>query len=247
MKFSQLKSSGFEIIGEKAVKEQYRVQAIKEAIIEEDLRPTLPTILPTFFKIATLKCWLKDPSQRPLLSQLEEIFSQKLQQTEEEWGKYCSNPEEEDYSESEELTMRLNNSKRFFEKTKPEEYPIRITFNNITLITLKGKCVQLVIRFRGKSFYSSKLKIPTRRKILKLEFKDKAVSRLTLDTICTSILQLHVLTGSYKMSQFCRTEIYLVCLLDKCNSQYVMIFTTKDGTRNGTATVSYTTEVINSM
>jgi len=233
----QLISNGFEIKGEVAVREQYRVQAIKEAIVEEDLRPNIPPGIPPFFKAAITKCWVKYSHLRPNLSQLASAFEEQLTIMNEVWTEPKSEEpgeEESDQEEENRYLRRFNSPQAFSEQVKFPEYPIRATFKNITLnnITLKGKVVQIRIKFRGKLFFSGKLKVPSKNKIPKLEFKEKVLSKLALDTMCTSLLKIQVIVGSYKMSKLCSTEIFLGFFAFKL-TPIPFILTNKDGTANG--------------
>jgi len=60
-----LQGDGFDIIGDSAIKELFKVHEIKSAILEKDLRPTIPGECPQEFSDIIQQCWLKDPSERP--------------------------------------------------------------------------------------------------------------------------------------------------------------------------------------
>jgi len=69
-----LRGDGFDIVGLNAVKELFKVHEIKAAILERDLRPTLPSnCLPEIVEIIQ-QCWSKDPMERPALDDLLETF-----------------------------------------------------------------------------------------------------------------------------------------------------------------------------
>uniref|UniRef100_A0A6B2L098 Protein kinase domain-containing protein n=1 Tax=Arcella intermedia TaxID=1963864 RepID=A0A6B2L098_9EUKA len=59
-----LRNSGYNIVGNSATKEVYKVQLIKNAIITENLRPTLPTDCPVIFADVIEDCWHKNPFER---------------------------------------------------------------------------------------------------------------------------------------------------------------------------------------
>lgn len=53
-----LKSQGWDITGRTATFSEWKVQAIKEAIIENNLRPTIPDTVRKIYKDIITQCWV---------------------------------------------------------------------------------------------------------------------------------------------------------------------------------------------
>eukprot|EP01125_Pyxidicula_operculata_P013090 TRINITY_DN4334_c0_g1_i1.p1 TRINITY_DN4334_c0_g1~~TRINITY_DN4334_c0_g1_i1.p1 ORF type:complete len:1370 (-),score=387.10 TRINITY_DN4334_c0_g1_i1:146-4255(-) len=76
---NKLTQSGYVIVGKSAVKEQYKVHEIKSAILEHDLRPTMPESCPARIADLITECWQKNPADRltidQIITELEAIMS----------------------------------------------------------------------------------------------------------------------------------------------------------------------------
>jgi len=61
-----------------ARKESYKVQQIKTAIVEGNLRPTIPKDTPKFISAIIEQCWQKNKSQRPTLLKIQQELKTRL-------------------------------------------------------------------------------------------------------------------------------------------------------------------------
>ena len=57
----QIKKDGWQVIGNKMVKEEFKVVPLKKAIISNSLRPTIPSNCPEEFAEIIRKCWQHKP------------------------------------------------------------------------------------------------------------------------------------------------------------------------------------------
>jgi len=63
-KLQEIKEAGFKIIGKMAYREEFKTQEIKQAIIESNLRPQLPSNCPAFYSNLICFCWKHNPQKR---------------------------------------------------------------------------------------------------------------------------------------------------------------------------------------
>jgi len=270
---NSLKANGFEIKGDVAVKEQYKVQAIKNAILNEDLRPTIPVHIPSFFRIAITNCWAKEKTIRPTLNQLYEVFSEKLKT--ENWQRYDDPPltdlkssggdsEGEEQNKSK-LIAKLT-AKPFYQPCRVDDYPIKFTVKQICLqdVRLKGALCQISFRFRGKTYNSSKHSVNS-KKPSEYEFSDSALSKLSFNAMSLSSLYVRIKSGSFRLTLAGRTEIFIGCFTftltpentfvkntekisenPNLKERACIVLTTRSGEPNGTMSIKALIEPLNS-
>jgi len=240
---TQLKSNGFEIVGSTAVKEQYNVQSIKEAIITENIRPTIPDKIPKFFELVIEKCWSKDPARRLKLDNILEIFREKINET--EWSRY-DNPHEQEIipqnASNEEVDDKIL-AKRIQSNSKPKmmfaEFPISVTVTLISFqdVQLRGKQVMVRLKFRGKSFDTPKKKVPnnTKGSPISLEWNKSNLTKFSFNAMSSSILHLEVLEGSFRFNAVTKTDTFLGCHIGPVSTVEIntLRMTNAKGEQNG--------------
>lgn len=75
---ASLLNDGWEISGKIAVRETYNRQKFVDLILKENLRPTIPSKVPTAFAKLIEMCWARDPSKRPHWNFIVSVLSKML-------------------------------------------------------------------------------------------------------------------------------------------------------------------------